>query len=582
MEFLKKEEEAKLDELEIAVPNDSQKLRKELMEHFASQAQHMENRISETNEKMESMNRKLAHFNFSFNEKFNSLGEQFNSMQLEKKIETISIQKNREEDLNQFLTKIGDKFSEQQVEMKLRAGWLDRKMEKMMEIMIQTAATVGSAGPGTIGTSQHFSPQNANVIGPSAPQSNPTDDAVKSSDPATIADVPNSEDDELQIMEVQFRKDLAEQTRVYEMKLRIARERRIEMNNFTDFYVALQLFFDTFSKELKGLGDLKMLTENLEAETKFNITFQFNYSGLRDGECSMNDYDPYPGSVSPDLRDRNKRIMISDDGELKWQPELKKRRIEEFSEVNVKEVQDLMRKFDIDEDVFLEDEYIVEFPLDEKNSFYLDDSTLAANDGQEFNEKLEKGEEEAKTSSPGIPVLNDSEMNEEAAMNLDCVESYDIGVALEELHFEDVYDLMIGYDIDDCSKVEDVQELILHGPIIFSRENSIVTNSQNMEQRAEEASMTIGSEMDMEHNKMKNSTADNNLEEPVSRPDPDYNDQFSSIDDEMERDFQQKLAEQNRLYEEKLANIRKKRIEKNEAALMEIRAIEERIRRARH
>ncbi|EGT31115.1 hypothetical protein CAEBREN_20550 [Caenorhabditis brenneri] len=230
MEFPKKEEEAKLGELENTDLNDSKNLRNEMMEHFASQSQHMENRISKTNEKMESMNRKLAHFNSSFNEKFNSLEDQFNSTQLDKKIKAMSTQKNRGEDLNQFLTNIGDKFNEQQVEMKLRAEWLDRKMEKIMEMMTRTAATVGSAGPGTIGTSQNFSPQNANIIEPSASQSNPIDDAERFPNRAKTVDVPNSEDDELQKMEDQFRKDLAEQTRVYEMKLRIAQERRREMN----------------------------------------------------------------------------------------------------------------------------------------------------------------------------------------------------------------------------------------------------------------------------------------------------------------------------------------------------------------
>ncbi|EGT31043.1 hypothetical protein CAEBREN_21717 [Caenorhabditis brenneri] len=154
-------------------------------ERFEIQAQQMENRISETNEKIELMNRKLAHFTSSFNEKFNSLGEQFHLKQLDKKIEELSIKNSSEEDLNQFLAKIGDKFNEQQAEMNRRVDQIDRKMEKMMEMLIQTAATVGSASPGTqiiapvqnnvTDTSQIALPQDANIIESSAPQSDPTE-----------------------------------------------------------------------------------------------------------------------------------------------------------------------------------------------------------------------------------------------------------------------------------------------------------------------------------------------------------------------------------------------------------------------
>ncbi|EGT30725.1 hypothetical protein CAEBREN_16531 [Caenorhabditis brenneri] len=197
---------------EAKIEEDGQKLRNELMESMASLEQHMENRISETNEKIDSMNRKLAHFNTSFNEKFNSLGEQFNFVQLDKKIEALSMKNNSGEDLNQFLAKIGEKFNEQQMEMNKRADWMSMKMEKMMEMMIRTAADVGPASSGpaavqdsTIGTSQDVR----------APESNPTDNVVQSTDQA---EEPTSEDEELQKMEEQFQKDLAEQNRVFEAK----------------------------------------------------------------------------------------------------------------------------------------------------------------------------------------------------------------------------------------------------------------------------------------------------------------------------------------------------------------------------
>ncbi|CAL2042994.1 unnamed protein product [Caenorhabditis brenneri] len=77
------------EELELSrakLEEDGQNLRNELMNRFECQAQQMENRISETNEKIESMNEKLALFNSLFNVKFNSLEEQLDSMQLVKKI----------------------------------------------------------------------------------------------------------------------------------------------------------------------------------------------------------------------------------------------------------------------------------------------------------------------------------------------------------------------------------------------------------------------------------------------------------------------------------------------------------------
>ncbi|EGT30910.1 hypothetical protein CAEBREN_11399 [Caenorhabditis brenneri] len=351
-------------------------------------------------------------------------------------------------------------------------------------------------------------------------------------------------------------------------------------SNFSDFHEALQLFFDTFCRELEGLGDLKLMTENLKAENKFNVTIQFNYSALRGGGFSTNDYDPYPGSVSPDLRDRNKRIMISEDGEQKWQPETKKRRFEEFSEVNVEEVQELMSNFEIDEGDIVEKDYIVKFPTDEP-TYVADKNSTLVNIDEHNAEPVD-----AENLSVEAPMLHDAEMAEETVMNQAISGKDDISIALKKFSFEEVQHLMSNIDLDGDTCEDNVvttvdESILVHEENLFL----IVDDNQDLKPRAEEVLISHDPEMDMEHTRsdgLTENTGVNKLEEPTSRPDPNYNDQFSSIDDEMERDFQQKLAEQNRLYEEKLANIRKKRIEKNEAALMEIRAIEERIRRARH
>ncbi|EGT30958.1 hypothetical protein CAEBREN_08728 [Caenorhabditis brenneri] len=111
---------AKLDE-------DGQKLRNEWMDRFESQAQQAENRISETNEKIESMNRKLAHFNSSFNEKFDYLGELFSAMQSGEQTEGLNIQKK--------LAEIDDKFNEKWAKMTFRADWMDRKTERILTIL---------------------------------------------------------------------------------------------------------------------------------------------------------------------------------------------------------------------------------------------------------------------------------------------------------------------------------------------------------------------------------------------------------------------------------------------------------------
>ncbi|CAL2042996.1 unnamed protein product [Caenorhabditis brenneri] len=224
---------------EAKIEEDGQKLKKELMERVASLEQHMENRISETNEKIDSMNRKLAHFNSSFNEKFNSLGDQFNLVQLDKKIEALSIKSNNGEDLNQFLAKIGEKFNEQQVEMSRRADWMSKKMEKMMEKMMATVGPASStqltspAQDNNIGThltsrAQLTAPVQDNAIEtsqnePSVSQSGPTDAIVR---PTDQVDEPTSEDEELQKMEEKFQKDLAEQNRVFEAKLRVLQDQR--------------------------------------------------------------------------------------------------------------------------------------------------------------------------------------------------------------------------------------------------------------------------------------------------------------------------------------------------------------------
>ncbi|CAL2042995.1 unnamed protein product [Caenorhabditis brenneri] len=139
--------------------------------------------------------------------------------------------KMREQELDEKVNEI--RSMEEHLGMKvdeIRSGEenLRRKMEKMMDLMIQNTATVGTASPGTQVTSPvQDSSIDTSRNEASAPHSDPTDDIVRRS---YQADEPTSEDEEIQQIEEQFQKAKAEQDRVYGEKLRLLQEQRREKN----------------------------------------------------------------------------------------------------------------------------------------------------------------------------------------------------------------------------------------------------------------------------------------------------------------------------------------------------------------
>ncbi|EGT30749.1 hypothetical protein CAEBREN_17907 [Caenorhabditis brenneri] len=118
-------------------------------------------------------------------------------------------------------------------EIRLTEENLGRKMEEMMEMMklvIGSTATAGSQTPATQITGQvQDNTTGTNAIEPSATQSDSTDDVLQAQiQTQSVNEL--TEDEELRQMEEQFQRAKAEQDRKNELELRIAQERRREMN----------------------------------------------------------------------------------------------------------------------------------------------------------------------------------------------------------------------------------------------------------------------------------------------------------------------------------------------------------------
>lgn len=176
------------------------------------------------------------------------------------------MKENNEMYLQQMEEKIQEKLEKQEEQMKIREnelklkeGSFDKKMQEMMEMiksLVKNPTTSGSGnshteitGPvrdNTIDTSQNGASEN---------RKEPINSVVQAENiPAGSDSASHLDDEEIQRMEEDFQKKLAEQNRVYEVKLREAKKQRKEMND-------------------KAEEEIKRLSGNLSRAASFRRSF---------------------------------------------------------------------------------------------------------------------------------------------------------------------------------------------------------------------------------------------------------------------------------------------------------------------